>query len=430
MSVLNCDELGVAVGGMWLRRATSAIRGAEIDTRRDVAGKAFFAMRGSQADGHDFLGLAAEGKCAAVVVEREVDVPPGPGVLLVQDCRRALLAAGRAWRASTNARVIAITGSAGKTTTKELTGAVLRSVLGDDAVHASPGSFNNDLGVPLTFLGAGNARVVVVEVGANARGEIAPLADLISPHVAVLTAIGPAHLEGFGTVRNILHEKGQLLSAVEAVGAVIAPEDIDLASVPLRAPLQTVGVPGAASGRHNEINVELAVAAAAATLQSMAVEFDMADLRAAAAFCDPLPGRGTVCHIAGIEIVDDAYNANPLSMAASLAAFAAAETGDHRRVVILGDMLELGPAAADAHAALADDLRRYAFDLVMLVGANMRHAASGADVHEAVASDAAMHRLADHLKPGDRVLLKGSRGLELERIMEALARQRTQVGSD
>ncbi len=430
MTLLSSDDLRIATGGKWLREATSSIRGAEIDTRRDVCGKAFFAMRGSQADGHDFLTSAAEGNCAAVVVERAVDVPPGPGVLLVEDCRRALRAAAKAWRARTNARIIAITGSAGKTTTKELAGAALRSVLGDDAVHVSPDSFNNDLGIPLTFLGAGDARVVVVEVGANARGEIAPLADLVSPHVAVLTAIGPAHLEGFGTVQNILHEKGRLLCAVEANGAVIAPADIDLAGVPLRAPLQQICPPSAASIRHRAINIELAVAAAVAAIQALTVEFDMADLRAAASSCGPPPGRGTVCHVADIEIVDDAYNANPLSMAASLAAFAAAEAGDRRRVVILGDMLELGSAAADAHASLVEDLHRYGFDLVMLVGNNMRHAASAADVHEVEASDAAMQRLAEQLKPRDRVLLKGSRDLKLERVMESLDRHRTQVGSD
>lgn len=418
-----------ATGGSWLRHADATILGAEIDTRRSVVGRAFFAMRGTRSDGHAHVAAAIEGGCAALVVEEPVDVDGDVAIIAVDDTRRALMDAARAARSTfASSLVITITGSVGKTTTKDLLAAALVAALGLDRVAAAPGSFNNDLGVPLTLLNRGAADVVICELGINAPGEMGPLVELARPQIGVLTALGDAHLDGLGDISQVRREKGLMLEALAADGVAVVAGDLDLAGLKIIAPVcrehgdnrvdglgqaLLCGQPLALLGVHNAQNAALALAAAKSACALLGVATCEATLVEAIAAAPPAAGRMEVLERGDITFVHDAYNANPASMRAALAAFAAMDAPG-RRVAVLGDMLELGDAQDAAHASLAGELAALNLDLLVAVGPAMR-------VLEAAGATwcpDSLHASA-HLRGGDLVLLKGSRGMALERILDA-----------
>ena len=429
------------------------VTGVSIDSRTLRVGEAFFAIQGHRLDGHAFLAEAA-GRGASCVVVHSLpdDAPANVPLVLVDDTTRAL---GRlaAWhRARFDIPVVAVTGSNGKTTTKELIAAVLATRW---SVLKPPGSFNNQWGLPLTLLSlALEHEALVVEIGANQPGEIAYLAALAAPTAAVVTTVAQVHTEFFGTLDGVRGEKVALVRAVGPSGIVALNADdprVAGMAADARARVVTYGaargatirfagdveedergvrftlevesvrqpVALALAGRHNAAN---ALAAAAV---SWAMGFAPADIARGLAAARPVKGR-CVWRTAGeVQVLDDTYNASPASVRAALDALQA-RRHERRALVVLGDMLELGAGADDAHAEVGRLVAALPADEFVGVGRLMQaavEAARGAGLAEAYHATTFEDTVAHLLKrvaPGDVVLVKGSRGMRMERVVDAL----------
>jgi UDP-N-acetylmuramoyl-tripeptide--D-alanyl-D-alanine ligase len=423
------------------------------DSRADVAGRLFVALVGDRFDAHDFVQEVVARGVRGVVVRRtapEGPVPNGCARYRVEDTLAALQAIARGSLRRRRPRVVAITGSNGKTTTKDLAVAALGS---RGRVHGTTGNLNNHIGVPLTILSRqGDEDFLVAEAGANDFGELTLLSQLLEPDVVVITNIGRAHLEKFGSQDGVLRAKSELFAALRPDGCAVLPADdgyfkqlvervprgVRIASFghapeseyrvdsarPVDAASQTVVVRGvrfvlARPGRHNAANAAAALA--------VAVELG-ADLRAAAAglaSCRFTGGRSAWMRLGAFEVLDDTYNANPDSMARALDLLDACPG---RRIAVLGDMLELGGAADALHAELGRAVAAAGVDLFLGLGAAMEHAVHAA--RDGGLGDRARHfesleslvaALRAALRPGDAVLVKGSRGSRMERVVAALA---------
>ncbi|HEX4824649.1 MAG TPA: UDP-N-acetylmuramoyl-tripeptide--D-alanyl-D-alanine ligase [Candidatus Polarisedimenticolaceae bacterium] len=459
MPTLSVEELVEATGGH-LVSGDPHVRVASyaIDTRKLAAGGAFFALPGTKTDGHAFLGDAARAGAAAAIVSRVPESGrPFPGALIqVDDVTAALARCGAYARHRVGATVVAITGSAGKTTTKEFVAAGLAA---GQRVHRTTGNLNNELGLPLSLLGCpDDAEAAVFEMGMNGPGQIAFLAHLADPDVGLVTNVRPVHLEFFSSIDDIAAAKGELFAVLrdDAISVV----NLDDPRVRVQAarhagPRVTYGrsesadlvltgltdrfVPGATvtfrhQGRSYEIALKIGGShaaldafAAAAVLVACGAPLDHA--LEAIARVEPAPGRGRLSHLpGGVIVVDDTYNSNPEALASVLATLAAS-TPPGRRVLVMGDMLELGPEAPEFHRSSGELAARSGVALVVGVGPLARHAveaARRAGVDAQGADDAAQAaRLVPPLvRPGDLVVVKGSRGVKLELVVEALvARQ-------
>ena len=409
------------------------------DSRAAGPGSLFIAMRGEQMDGHDFIGEAL-GSGAAAVLVAQGRLPAGAQGVEVEDTLAALTALGRARRNEIDVPVIAITGSSGKTSTKDL----LVAGLGSGAYGALR-SYNNEVGVPLTLLGIPDgAEAVVVEIGSRGAGHIAALAPIVRPDIAVITGIGSAHLEMFGDIETVAAAKWELIDSLGPVGIAVLPLDdehlaghtatcevVTFGETPLAdvavsdISLDEAGRPGfsitisgeviemsmATSGRHQARNAAAALAAAVAA----GVEPHAAAGRIAGATLSPW--RMEV-HPGAVTIVNDAYNANPDSVAAALRTVAAMPG---RHIAVLGKMHELGDSEHEAHAAVGALAADLGFSHVIVVG-EAPGLAGGAGIvaievsgiPEAIASARAA------ICQGDVVLVKASRAEGLEAVADAL----------
>jgi UDP-N-acetylmuramoyl-tripeptide--D-alanyl-D-alanine ligase len=444
------QDVSEATGGVLSGDGSVVLRGGEIDTRRDVQGKVFFALQGEQTDGHKFIERAIEMGCAAVVVSKEVttSVP----VITVENTRRALFQLAEHVRSQIEPKTtIAITGSVGKTITKDL----LAKLLGKGTT-ASPASFNNDLGIPLTILDAVGSRNIVVEVGANACGEIEPLARLVAPDIAIITSIQKAHLKGFGSIDTILNEKIKLFEALDSDGIAIVPEDIPVDGFILQCDLVTVGESKHADirirsgcdengftrldvgegfvtlnilGKHNAMNATCAIVAAKYAHARQGNNVSLHSLLQQMSSETGPVGRLSKEDICGVRVIDDSYNASPASMCAAIETLAS--MSGSRKVAILGDMLELGEECDVEHRRLGGYLSNQRIDQIILVGSEMASAVKvlPTAVYEENADDATMLRIANSLRDGDLVLLKGSRGMQLERIVGHIRDRYAKVSS-
>jgi UDP-N-acetylmuramoyl-tripeptide--D-alanyl-D-alanine ligase len=435
--------------------AGAAVSGVSTDTRTLRAGEMFVAIRGERFDGHDFLAAAADkgAACAMIAMdtlETSVAAMPGGAVIAVRDTVEAIGALAACVREESSIPWVGVTGSAGKTTTKELLAAAMGGL---GPVLKSPASFNNRIGVPLTVLALKDEhRAAVVEVGTGAPGEIAPLARIVRPTVAVVTTIGPAHLEGFGDVAAVAREKSELVKALVPDGVAVLPADGEwLGTLRDAAPgrVVTFGLSEGADLRADDVtqlddgtvrfsvggvdvalrlvgraNVTNALAAIAAA-EIAGVERTEAIHRIAEV--EPPPMRGRLREGKRLHVYEDCYNANPLSFEAALAAWATVPAGG-RRVVVAGDMCELGGDSPALHEELGEKIARAGADLVIAVGefaeavARGSHAAGLApDAIEIAADSAEAAALAVELaREGDLVLVKGSRAVGLETVVEAL----------
>jgi UDP-N-acetylmuramoyl-tripeptide--D-alanyl-D-alanine ligase len=434
--------------------AEASVTGVSIDSRSVCRGELFVALRDSR-DGHDFVADAMGRGAAAAMVDR---TPPGlaagAALLQVSDTLAGLRALGAAGRARSAARVIGVTGSVGKTTTKEM----LRSALTALApTHASVASYNNHWGVPLTLARLPpSAAYAVIEMGMNNRHEIAPLARLARPHIAIVTAIASNHVGHLGSLAAIAEEKADIVLGLEPGGVAVMPGDGPFAALLAErsraagarllrfgetagVDIRLLGYAGEPDGGIAEIDLagerlhlrigapgrHMAMNACAALGAIHAAGGDARRAAAALAGFGAGAGRGqrVTLHLAGGEalLLDDSYNASTASVRAGLAVLAAQPA--RRRLVVLGDMRELGEAGPAMHAALAADVAAAA-DLVFCCGALMRHlhdalpaARQGAHAGD---SAALAPLVAQALRPGDAVLVKGSLGSRMAVIVAAL----------
>ncbi|MDP2086533.1 MAG: UDP-N-acetylmuramoyl-tripeptide--D-alanyl-D-alanine ligase [Gemmobacter sp.] len=464
MSLWTSEAAAAATGG----RVTApwVADGVSIDTRTLRRGDLFVALTAAR-DGHDFVAQALEKGAAAALVSRIPDgVAPDAPLLVVPDVLAALEALGRAGRARTGARVVGVTGSVGKTSTKEM----LRVILaGQGRVHASEASYNNHWGVPLTLARMPpDTDYAVIEIGMNHPGEIAPLARMARPHVALITTIAAAHLEAFGSLDGIAAEKASICDGLEPGGVAVLPLDLPQAPVLLAgtsgARVVSFGAHAARDWRLTRAQVagDVTVAHAAtpqgdllfkvaspgqhfalnglgALAAAMALGADAAIAAADLGRWRPPAGRGMrerilldpVDEAQSFDLIDDAYNANPASMAASLDVLALAAPRDGvgrivkgRRIAVLGDMLELGPDELALHAAVAGHPAMARVDLVHCAGPRA-HAlwqalppARRGEWHAEAADLAA--RIRGLVDAGDVVLVKGSKGIRVSLVVDAL----------
>lgn len=477
-------EVLAATGGTLVREPRSDGKGApppaavgvSTDSRALTAGQVFVALVGARFDGHDHLQAAARARAAVVIVSRDVEVPPGPAIVRVADTVRALGDLARAhrrrWargrRGGLPRKLVAITGSAGKTTTRRASAALLAAA--GLRVHSTSHNFNNQIGIPLTLLGLDESHdVAVIEIGTNSRGEIAAGAAIAEPDVGVLTLVAEAHTEGLGNAWDIMVEKGDLLAALPEDGiAIVNGDDHRAAGQLVRSPARTwirYGEDPAcdvalvarelrgASGQHLtvrvlgvqpivrpllEVDVAIlgragvgaalaAIAVADAVLPHGAPAGDLASAALGAASSRE-PGRMFPRPRAdGGLVIDDAYNANPASMLASIeAARDLARSEGRGLVLVLGEMYELGELAT----ALHDEVARAAAlvhprALVAVKGLASRYhdAAKRYGVPSELVADAdgalaAARRVA---QPGDVILVKASNGVGLGRVADGLA---------
>lgn len=434
--------------------------GVSIDSRSLLAGDLFVALEGPKFDGHDYVAAALEAGAAAALVHRVPEGLPADAPLLrVADTLEGLRALGAAGRARSAARVLAVTGSAGKTTTKD----ALRACLaGQGPTHASAASFNNHWGVPLSLARLPrDAAFGVFELGMNHPGEIADLTRLVRPEIAVVTNIGLAHIEYLGSQQAIADAKAEIFLGVPANGGAVLPRD-DAHYDRLFGHARHAGIGRVVGfGRHAQAEARLVSADLYATCSAVSavvlgepIEFCLslpgehhvmnalaalaavrlvgAELGPAAAELarlKPLKGRGARRKLAlpagDCLLIDESYNANPKSMEAALSVLAKAGLGQGgRRVAVLGDMLELGAESADYHRALARPLEVYGIDRLYCCGPMMAELAKEVPAWRLGAhepdSQALARRIAGELAPGDAVLVKGSLGSRMAVVIEAL----------
>lgn len=425
------------------RAGTPDIRGIATDSRTAGPGDVFIALDGDRFDGHAFLaGAVRQGACAVIVSRPERAQGLGVPVFTVPDTLIALGALARYRRRAWGNTVIAVAGSNGKTTTKELLRGALGGVLD---VHATVANYNNRIGVPLTLLAVPDAAdVAVVEVGTNAHGEVALLRDIVEPDLAVVTSIGEEHLEGFGDLAGVLAEesaifRGAPLAVVPASDAALVAAararatqvvSAGLGEGDLRASTWHVGADGQGEmlvenvsvvvpprGAHNLRNAMLALAVARACGVSLA------DAAAGMRGTAVPPMRMAWAHLGRATLINDAYNSNPASARAALELLDAVGPG-RQRVVVLGTMRELGPTGPALHAEIARRALASPFDVIAGVGefALALEAAGGSDPRIVTAADIddLWPRLRTRLTPDAVILLKASRGVRLERLVPPL----------
>ncbi len=440
------------------------VTGISIDSRTVTRGEAYFAIKGDVHDGHDFVEAAIKSGAGLAVIAQShrarfgADMP----LLVVPDVLAGLIDLARASRARSQARVIAVTGSVGKTSTKE----ALRSVLGAQGeTHASAASFNNHWGVPLSLARCpASAAYAVFEIGMNHAGEIEPLVKMVRPHVAIITTVEPVHLEFFSGIEAIADAKAEIFTGVEPGGFAVlnrdnsqferlerrakesgvnrivsfgsnAEADARLIDVSLHATCSAVraDILGhevaykiAMPGRHMAMN-SLAVLAG-----SSLVGADLALAALALSQIQPAAGRG-VRHQLGLAsgsalLIDESYNANPASMAAALNVLGRAEIGARgRRIAVLGDMLELGATGPDLHRGLAASVLENKIDAVFCCGPLMRHlwdALPAARKGGYAENSATLEpQVVAAVGTGDVITVKGSLGSRMKIIVTALQKR-------
>jgi UDP-N-acetylmuramoyl-tripeptide--D-alanyl-D-alanine ligase len=445
MEPLRASELAAAVAGL-LRGPDSPAAGVSVDTRTLKPGQVYFAIKGRRLDGHRFVEQAVKAGAAGVVVSDEAAAAASGFTVRVADTRHALVDLAAHWRSQLSLKAAAVTGSNGKTTTKEMLAAMLATRY---RVVKAEGSFNNDVGVPLTVLRLERTtEAAVFEIEMNEPGGTLALARACRPQVGVVTNVGDTHLESMIDRRGVAAEKAELLQALPADGLAVLNADDPLvmdmgrqhgpkrrvkfgfgAADMVADRVDDLGLEGFCfrlnrglvvrqpfPGRHNVANFLGAYAAAR--------EFGIGAPEAAAAVraMESLPLRLRVVRLGRVTLVEDCYNANPQSVQAALAVLEQTGVGASR-VVILGDMLELGARARELHEEVGGQVARIA-DRLVVVGATAESAAGAAvragmrveRVHSFASADSVGDALFDIIRDGDTILVKGSRAVGLELI--------------
>ncbi|MBM4153517.1 MAG: UDP-N-acetylmuramoyl-tripeptide--D-alanyl-D-alanine ligase [Lentisphaerae bacterium] len=450
------EQLAAWTGGRWTHPPRAPLLAIRHDSSETGPGVLFLAVRGERTDGHRFVADALARGAEGAIVEpaaATAGLPAGAPLLVVGDTRRALLDLASGHRARMTGRIVGVTGSVGKTTVKDLAAAVLAAA---GPVARTRGNFNNDLGLPLSLLAADpSVAHGVFEIGMNHPGELAPLCRLLRPHWGVMALVGPVHLEFFAGEAAIAEEKATLLRALPADGlAVLAADepwfDLLRAAAPCRVVTVALDTPADYRGRADPadprrllvtgpdgagIDCRLPVrgqpmlrnalrAVAAGREAGVSAE----SIAGAVAAFEPPPMRGGERAIAGVTWVNDAYNSSPVSLQAALETFAVHPA--RRRWVVVGGMRELGRSGADLQNEAGRQAAAGPWTGIVVVGALAAPVADGAvgagwpaeRLWRCDGPPAAAALLAERLRPGDAVLLKGSRGERMEEVLAEWAR--------
>jgi len=422
--------------------------GCSIDSRSLEKGNLFIALCGEKLDGHEFVGAAVNNGASAAMVEKK-DGSASVPLLLVQDSRQAMSRLAGSWRGDFDIPLLAVTGSNGKTTVKEM----ISSILGlKAAVLATKGNLNNDLGVPLTLFGLGKQhKYAVIEMGANHPGEIARLTSIARPTVAVITQCAPAHLEGFGSIEGVARAKGEIYSGLDEQGTAVVNADDAYAgywktvaasyrqisfgmenNADVRATdvkyepnsgithfivhtlAGTVTINLSLAGTHNVMNALAAVACCSA------IGLSLDEIRAGLEKMPRVQGRMQMLMTnAGVRIFDDTYNANPTSLNAGLQVLS---TYPGQHWLILGDMGELGNFAADLHRQAGETARKLGVDRIYAVGnfskLTVENFGQGARHFDEL--DDLLNTLKSELSPAITLMIKGSRFMAMDRVVKSL----------
>jgi len=435
--------------------AGGSVEGVAVDTRAGCAGALFVALPGSRSDGHDYLEEAVARGAAALLVSREraeeaVRIADGRPVFTVPDTLAALQELAAAYRRRVDPRVVAVTGTTGKTGTKDF----IASILGRRfAVHSTPGNLNNHIGLPLTILGMeGEEEVLVAEMGANHKGEIRRLCEIAAPDIGVVTNVGPGHLEFFGSLEGVARAKAELVESLSESGTAVLPaddrffeflkersggavvsfgfgegadwriEDLERnGSSGYRFSLKGAAMEIRRFGRHHVLNAA-AAAAACSLLGSSGDEIAAGIIRT-----EMPESRGVIYDIDGIIFIDDSYNSNPASLEAAVSALMEMET-EGGRWLVLGDMLELGEGSAELHRESGEVCGRAGVDGILTMGTESvelsRAAAEQRKAPERITHFMDTAKLAAYLntclEKGDIVLVKGSRDMRMEGVIGAM----------
>jgi UDP-N-acetylmuramoyl-tripeptide--D-alanyl-D-alanine ligase len=462
------DVLAATSGRLTQPGGSRRYCGVSTDTRKLRAGEIFVALQGPNHDGHRFIGEAIDRGAAAVVVQRGLpSLPPAQpssgvpaAIVEVEDTLRALGDLASHDRRRLGLTVAAITGSNGKTTTKEMIAAILAPSIGADRLLCTVGTENNLIGLPLTLLRAsGRERIAVLEMGMNAPGEIWRLAEIAAPDVGVVTTVAPAHIEGLGDIDGVARAKGELYRQMRpSATAIVNADDARVCEIAQCFP-----------GRRLAFGAGAAVAAEAITSHGVeGVAFTLVIEGRTRSLRLPLPGRhnvtnalaaAAVCHALGtslddiatglerlprlsmrmeierlpgaVTVINDAYNANPASVRSALALLG--DTVAQGRIAVLGEMRELGSASAAAHRDVGRLAADHGVTLLVTMGPQAEEMRAGAieagmDAAAVVAVDThaeAARHVRERVRPGDFVLLKGSRGARMEEVLAHLRTETT-----
>ncbi|MBF0358650.1 MAG: UDP-N-acetylmuramoyl-tripeptide--D-alanyl-D-alanine ligase [Magnetococcales bacterium] len=437
----------------------SNLTGVSIDTRSIKTGEMFAAIRGPRFDGHDYINKAVAAGCGALLVDTQPEPIPNCPVLVVPDVLSAMEQLATSWRLKVNPVVIAVTGSSGKTTVKELLQLCLKEHF--KSVHATRGNLNNHFGLPLTMLNMpSDCQTLVLEMGMSALGEIAHLTNIAKPDIGIVTNVLDAHLAAFNNIDEIAKAKGELFAGLDTNSIAIfknsAWYSTHLEKYANKSQIITFGQENLPEKKPHIYadNINLTdgnIEASLHWLDQKPIEIKLAgrgaymvdNVLAAAAACrhvgvtpqeicqgigkySPPAGRGeTITALGGWQVVDDSYNANPGSVKAAITALASTPK-EVRRIVILGDMLELGKQAESLHKELAEEITKARVSHLFTAGPLMKHLFERC---KNLSTITAQHRddpadwlgvIPQQLQPGDRVLVKGSRGMQMERVVKDL----------
>lgn len=445
MAVLTVETILAATGGNLICGNAAYFTGVCIDSRKIQEGELFVALKGERFDGHDFLSQALEKGNGAIVHSPRATSASDKTVILVKDTLIALQNIARFVRAKKDIPVVAITGSNGKTTTKDLIAAILGTQF---RVLKSTGNLNNHIGLPMSMVRMSDEdEVAVLEMGASKPGDIKELCAIAKPDYGVLTNIGSAHLEGFGDIQTVRKTKLELLESV-SVAVVNADDRFLMDGIPgsgFSGSLIRYGIHNPADIRASDIiaheqgssfSLHLGEDRSISVRCHLAGMFNIYNILAAAAIgylfriesanirqgiesFTGVPMRMEIMELHGMHIISDVYNANPSSMDAAVRELARMKKG--RSIAVLGDMLELGSYEQEAHQDIGRLMSELLIDIFIAVGPRMASAASvfrGVSHTRANAEDAGK-LLKDIWRPGDTILIKGSRGMRMEKVLEA-----------
>jgi UDP-N-acetylmuramoyl-tripeptide--D-alanyl-D-alanine ligase len=452
--MLECSAADIAsmAGGEVISGPRDAlVKGVTVDSRKVSGAELFVALGGERFDGHGFVWRAFAAGCRVAMVSQELpegQVPPSGALVRVGDTYAGLGQLAASYRRKFDIPWVGVTGSCGKSTTKELIALVLE---GRGRVLKAEASFNNRVGLPLTILRADREhQFAVVELGSNHSGELLPLAAMASPDVAVITCVAPAHLAGFGNLDGVAEEKSKILGGLTDDGLAIlnaddayfeffvkrcsgrvmsfglsANAEVRGSDVAISPEGSEMTLPGGARvrlplpGTHNLRNA----LAAAAVARSQGMDFPEIAERLSAA--EPLHMRSRLVRMGGLLLLEDCYNANPASFLAGLEALDG--LGDYRKVVIAGDMAELGRYSEEHHRSLGEEISGRGIELLVAVGSEARRISEAAarstarvESHHFMDAGAAAVAVPAMLRDGDAVLVKGSRSIGLEVVVKAI----------